>query len=88
MQTILTHHVAEHQKKKEGEQVPHARPKANHPVGGGGEEARRQHPHGNEIKQHRGCEVGWGAVHSTRTFPAQQGNNIKVATVCMMTKQG
>ena len=81
MQIVLTHHVAEHQKKKEGEQVPHARPEANHPVGGGGEQARRQHPHGDEIKQHRGCEVSWSAIHSTCTFPAHQGTHIKVLAV-------
>ena len=66
----LTHHVAEHQKKKEGEQVPHARAEADHPVGGSSEEARWQHSHGDQVKQHCGCEVGRGAVHPARPLPA------------------
>ncbi|KAA6425391.1 MAG: hypothetical protein FRX49_04884 [Trebouxia sp. A1-2] len=82
MQTILTHRVAEHQKKKEGEQVPCAWPEADHPVGGGSEEARRQHPHGDEIKQHCGREVCRSAIHATGPFPAHQGNHIMVLPQC------
>ena len=46
-----------------------ARAEADHPVGGGCKEAGGRHPHGDQVKQHRGCEVGGGAVHPASTLP-------------------
>lgn len=65
-----SHHVAEDQKKKEGEQVPQAWPESHHPVGGGCEEAGGQHTHGNQIKQDCSCEIRWSAVYPTCPLPA------------------
>ena len=66
------YHVAEHQKKEESKQVPHAWVEANHPVGGGSEEARWQHTHRDEVKQNCGCEVSRCAVYSTGPLPVHK----------------
>ena len=50
--------------------MPQARPESHHPVSGGSEEAGRQDSHGDEVKQHCGCEISWSAVHSACSLPA------------------
>ena len=67
----MPHHIAEHQKKKEGEEMPKTRPESHHPVCGSGEEARGQDPHWDQVEQDSGCEVSRSAVHATASLPAR-----------------